>query len=275
MEYIVNSEYRPFSYRDFLSFEVDGEEFHIAYGTFRNKISKFKKEGIVELDYNSSIAFYTLKGHKFGKSAITPIHTMVVNGNQSNNNFVKFLMEIPLRQQSIHDIRIKFTQKNIWNLFSKFSGYISNYNSKDIAIPEYSIDNVIVKIVIHKTDTISIILGCSNYPIPLDIKGILYFSTILTRIEERLDRFVHVFDKYMKIPSYLDWIVMMWHFGRDSLIEYSGEKFHMMFKDANDCLIRAYVKFINKKKKNIIRLEEQEYPNMTIRNIINQRIKGD
>jgi hypothetical protein len=175
MGYIVFVEKRPFSYKDFVSFEVDGEIFHIAHGTFRNKISKLKKEEIVELDYNSSISFYTLKGHKFGKSAITPNLMKVVDGNQSNNNFVNFLLEIPLHQQSIHDIRIKFIQKNIYNLFSTFSGYISNSHSKDIPIPEYSIDNIIIKVVVHKTDNISIILGCSHYPIPLDIKGILYF----------------------------------------------------------------------------------------------------
>jgi hypothetical protein len=33
----------------------------MKHKTFRNKISKLKKEGIVELDFNSGIAFYTLK----------------------------------------------------------------------------------------------------------------------------------------------------------------------------------------------------------------------
>jgi hypothetical protein len=69
----------------------------------------------------------------------------------------------------------------------------------------------------------------------------------------------------MKITAYLEWIVAMWHFGRDSAIEYSGEKFHMTFKDANDCLIRAYVKQSEKTNNKIIRLEEQEYPNMSIK----------
>ena len=45
--------------------------------TFRNKISKMNKNGIVELDYYSHIAFYTLKGYKSGKFPITHDHTGV------------------------------------------------------------------------------------------------------------------------------------------------------------------------------------------------------
>jgi hypothetical protein len=37
---IVLEEHRPFSYRDFLRFEVDGKEYRMQHGTFRNKISQ-------------------------------------------------------------------------------------------------------------------------------------------------------------------------------------------------------------------------------------------
>ena len=36
-------------------------------GTFRNKISKLMMMGVVELECNSGLAFYTLKGIHFGK----------------------------------------------------------------------------------------------------------------------------------------------------------------------------------------------------------------
>src|SRR5919197_2555737 len=79
MAYLVFSENRPFSYRDFMRFELDGKEYKMTHGTYRNKISKLKKEGHIELDYKSGIAFHTLKGHKFGKSLMmmTPDHTVV------------------------------------------------------------------------------------------------------------------------------------------------------------------------------------------------------
>ncbi len=82
MKYIVLVEKRPFSFKDFLRFEVNGKKYKMEHGTFRNKISKLNKNGEVELAYYSHIAFYTLKGHKFGKSAITHDHT----GGTTNYN---------------------------------------------------------------------------------------------------------------------------------------------------------------------------------------------
>ena len=58
MEYLVESEQRPFTYIDFLSFEVDGKQYKMSHGTFRNKISKLVKSGKVELSCNSGIGFY-------------------------------------------------------------------------------------------------------------------------------------------------------------------------------------------------------------------------
>ena len=71
MESIVRCEYRPFSYLDFESFEVDGQYFAVPHGTCRNVFSKFVKWGIIELDYNSKVAYYTLKGHRFAKNLMT------------------------------------------------------------------------------------------------------------------------------------------------------------------------------------------------------------
>jgi hypothetical protein len=61
MAYIVHIEKRPFSFKDFCRFEVKDKEYKMSHGTFRNKISKLIKKGIVKLEYNSHIAFYTLK----------------------------------------------------------------------------------------------------------------------------------------------------------------------------------------------------------------------
>jgi hypothetical protein len=57
MAQIVYTENKPFSYRDFMEFEVDGKAFKMTHGTFRNKISRLKKSGKVELAYNAGTAF--------------------------------------------------------------------------------------------------------------------------------------------------------------------------------------------------------------------------
>jgi hypothetical protein len=75
MAYIVYVEKRPFSFKDFCRFEVKGKEYKMSHGTFRNKISKLTKKGIVKLEYNSHIAFYTLQVKRFDTSAITHNHT--------------------------------------------------------------------------------------------------------------------------------------------------------------------------------------------------------
>ncbi|MFZ0511527.1 MAG: hypothetical protein WAM14_07970, partial [Candidatus Nitrosopolaris sp.] len=67
IRYLVLKERRPFSFGDFLDFEVDGSQYHMSRGIFRNKVSDLLKKGDVEVAHYSSVAFYTLKGVKFTK----------------------------------------------------------------------------------------------------------------------------------------------------------------------------------------------------------------
>jgi hypothetical protein len=68
MREIVFTEYRPFCYKDFEKFDINGKIYHVAHGTFRNKISQLLKEGKIELDYNSKVSFYAIAGVHFGNS---------------------------------------------------------------------------------------------------------------------------------------------------------------------------------------------------------------
>ena len=89
MAFIVFHEKRPFSYKDFLKFEVDGEIYGMKHGTFRNKITKLRKKGEVEGCIVHLQAFYTLKGHKFGKP-VTPDHMVVSPNNSFLSNDSRF-----------------------------------------------------------------------------------------------------------------------------------------------------------------------------------------
>src|SRR5918996_4087796 len=73
MHYLVYDEQRPFSYVDFMKFEVDEKKFRMSHGTFRNNISCLMKEGLVEVSYKSHITFYTLRGVTFGKAGRIPM----------------------------------------------------------------------------------------------------------------------------------------------------------------------------------------------------------
>jgi hypothetical protein len=165
MAFIVFHEKRPFSYKDFLKFELGGKIYGMKHGTFRNKITKLRKKGEVERLYYSPQAFYTLKGHKFGKP-VTPDHTVVYN-----NSILQMLQILPLEKQSIHNIRLNFRVPQIWKILSSSQKLQKNKRSQDIVIPSWKNNNTIVRTIIHKTDTVSVIVGCSLEPIILEQDG--------------------------------------------------------------------------------------------------------
>lgn len=101
----------------------------------------------------------------------------------------------------------------------------------------------------------------------------------LTRIEERLTAVlndpgnkthnVEHNPSEIKIPNKDDWKIVLWHLNRDSAIEYSGEKFHCSWKVAKNLFIRVYSKELK------LRMEIQENPDITFKQVLNQFIKDD
>jgi hypothetical protein len=267
MKYLVYVERRPFTFKDFQHFCVNGVLYMMKHGIFRNKISNLIKNGKVEVVYRSAgLAFYTLKGVNVGKPI--PSNHM---GVSYTNPFYRFIQDLILDKNSIHDIHLKFTCNDIWPLFSSDPSFKLNSFSKDIRLGKWKFDNDISVIVtIHRTNTVTVVIGCSYQPFALDIPGIIDLSNLLTRIEEKISRIVNdavnaiVFNdarvrQDIVIPSYKDWIITMWHFGSDSLVEYSGEKFSMKWKTAEKIMVQAYTK-VFKNNKCRIRLERHEIP---------------
>ena len=85
-----------------------------------------------------------------------------------------------------------------------------------------------IKTTIHHTDTVSVIVACSLNPVAVDVNGVVRLSNALTRVEERLLRYIECAPPSLSlssIPDHNSWIVTMWHFGYDSPDEYTGEKF--------------------------------------------------
>lgn len=288
MHYLIYEEQRPFSYLDFLKFEVDGLKFKMTHGTLRNNISSLMKEGLVEVSYKSHITFYTLRGVKFGKAsrlAMTDNHMLVTPNTTKqlgSNPVYRIIKDLPLETNSVHDIRLKFHVPDIYShmivsTHSWLYGYITNPISKDISLRVWQIENLDVKVVIHKTDTVSVIVGCSYNPIAVDIAGIIHLTNALAVVRERLSTLVsrqcisNSSSNITTIPDYMEWIVTMWHFGADSSAEYAGERFSATWGIAQDALIRVYSKTM-KDRKTRIRLERQEYPRTTLALALEQKI---
>jgi hypothetical protein len=76
---IVSNEHRPVSFLDFLpSFETEGKEYSMKYGTLRNTLSSLRRTQQIQIAFKTKQTFYTLPGITFGRSKVmTPYHTGV------------------------------------------------------------------------------------------------------------------------------------------------------------------------------------------------------
>ena len=140
MQYIVQVEARPFTYLDFEAFNVHDRWYHVAHGTCRNKFSELVKADIIELEYNSNVAFYTLKGHHFGTSnkmtrngmGISPVTNVTDVTNISNNmdsmtelfNYIHSIQtDNNCKVATIHDIHYKFIVPDIHKIMAQYPRY--------------------------------------------------------------------------------------------------------------------------------------------------------
>lgn len=146
-------------------------------------------------------------------------------------------------------------------------------------------------LVIHKSDTVSVTVACSLAPSAVNINGLIELSNALTVVHERLTVLVrdivhpgsdqsksidHGFkdgtgSQQLKIPDPRYWVVTMWCFGVDSLVEYTGEKFAVTWEIGQNALVRAYTKKMRDSKTRI-RVERQEYPNRILPEIMEEKL---
>lgn len=259
MEEIVLIDKRAFCVLDFRRFEIDGKEYPMANGTFRNKIGKLAKEGKVVLQFRSRHAYYSLPGHKFTKS-MTENHVggPITIGRQTP--LYKWLKDRPREKQSVHDIRLTFAAAGLWDKASqKFP--VDEINNDIYLESIHFSEDIDVKITIHHSDTVSIAIASSYRPFVIDIPDILYLIEIMTRIELSIAKCCDGSD--VVIPRFSTWIVKMWHFGFDLLDRYDGERFHITFEEGISDLWRLYTKRM-KDAKIKLRAEHQENPNKPV-----------
>jgi len=134
--------------------------------------------------------------------------------------------------------RFRFKVDNIWTVISNNHPDLTpNEVSKDVSLEPIVIHDLTVKAIIHHTDTVSVIVGCSSNPVAADIKGLVRLSNALIRVEERLSRYIQCAHLSLSstsspIPDHDFWIFTMWHFGYDSPNEYVGKEFEVAWESA-------------------------------------------
>lgn len=189
------------------------------------------------------------------------------------------IQNLPLCKKALHDIHLKFIVRWIWTVLSANSTFKIDPVSKDIRLPVWQINDLILRTTIHRTDTVSVAVGGSYNPIAVDFNGIIRLSNALTIVEERLSKIIHdcsklqVQEETSFVPGHMGWIVTMWHFGIDGVTEYTGEKFSCSWEVAQNALIRAYPKDF-KNGKTRIRLERQEYPSRSLAEAIEEKLNS-
>ena len=286
--HIVQTENRPFSYVDFVpSFIVDGQNYTIAYGTFRNKMSEMLKAEKVEVVCISPQAFYTLKGVRF-ETPMTGDHTGVIAAlhNQkyrhlSNDPVYRVIQNIPLGKRSLHDVHLRFKVDAIWSLLS--FRYEPDPANKGIQLQPWpwKIMDLDIKVTVQPTDIVSIVIGCSYAPIAVDINGIIRLSEALAVVQERLSKLIDECNcetndtmNPAAIPDHRSWIVTLWHFGVDALITYTHEKFYASWEVGQHALITAYTKDW-KDGTTRIRIEKQEYPKKSLAEALEEKLNAN
>lgn len=285
MTNIVKNEHRPFSHLDFTSNELKGQPYYMKRGTFRNKISKFTMMDIVELEYNSGLAFYTFKGAHFGKKKMmtqlmTRNHMGVISViDVTKKQLYKSIQKLSPEKRALHDIHLKFQVPDIWTIISSTSKYELNKRSHDIALPILNTDSLKIRTTVHHTDTVSVVVACSGAPIATTTEDIIRLSNALTRIEERTSRILDECGKSIPggyesipIPEHDKWIVTLWHFGIDSLSykELADKNSSITWKEGQDVLCRIYNKRMYRVKGK--RREIQESPNKSFKDAIKDKL---
>jgi hypothetical protein len=88
---------------------------------------------------------------------------------------------------ALHDIRFRFKVDNIWTaIANNHPEFRPNEVSNDISLDPIVTHDLTIKITVHHTDTVSVIVACSLNPVPVDLKGLVRLCNALTRVEERL-----------------------------------------------------------------------------------------
>lgn len=274
MVYLVFNEHKPFSFKDFMYFEVNGKPYTMDYGTFRNKISKMRQNGEVEVNTKSNPCFYTLTGCRFGNGKVMTDNHMEVISTQTliHNSLYNILESTTFGERTVHNLHSNFHLTGIYAILS--NNHILNIepikNSKGLSFQYFDIDQFTIIITIYPNDTCTVVIGCSENPVPLDFEGINRLSISFSRIEERLSQLL--INSTVKMPSYKDWTITLWHIGKDSLSEYSKEMFHCKWDLAEKIALRIYSKelILNKKK---VRIELQHNPKISVEKLQNAIMK--
>lgn len=283
-----------FSHHDFSDREHKDKDYYMAYGTFRNKIMQFMNDNIVKrIPSGSSVAYYTFVEKSCGYNNKSDISSSAVVPPviKQPKTVSGFLLGIPMDQWAIDSMILVFSCKDIWKVLTRINPQRmrdDNNGGKKISVYDRMIFShfLILDMEIKSTDLAKVTISRYKESIPLDFKGIATISCALHFTQTYIENLINpamekVYNDGIKDfgfshstlpfpPYFMEWPVIQWHFGRDSIYECSGRHFHYTWELGLEELYRVYMKKMSDGSV-ILREKVQQNPNKPFLDVIEEK----
>jgi len=174
----------------------------------------------------------------------------------------------------VHDVHLTFQAEGLYGVFFESGKYVPGEASKDIFFGSFIWSKYrSVKVVLHRTDTVSFYLGCTHCPVECSAVWFMSMAAFLGGIRNELLNAARKLDPKPTSESLSevgDWLVVKWHYGRDSAQEFNGAPFNITFKMWCGALARIYVH--QQDKTNRLRIEIAQNPNKPLRQAVSEKL---
>lgn len=272
LRWILLDRTRPFCSKDLVE-EVGIKTIHGA----RNINWHLKKYDIIELYCKSNYSFYKLKAVNQAemKKPVTS-HRMGVTGlKQLKVDFVSLLESLPMEELcKVHDVRLVSNSEGLYEALLKSGIYQPNPISKDIFFGNFNWSKYrAVQVFLTQKGSVTLIVSCSNCPVEASTMGFVSMAGFLGGVITELLVRCRAFNAELKngnLPLIEFWKLVMWHYGKDSAQEFSGEAFNVMFKTWCGELARIYTHEQDRVRK--VRFEVIETPKKPLKEVIANKL---
>jgi len=246
-------------------------------GMARNINWKLKKHGLIEFYFKSLFAFYKLKSADKSKMK-RPVTLYRMGGSglrRLQANFVSVLDSLSVEEIcKVHDVRLTFLAAGLYDAFLTTARFQLDCDSKDVFFGNFKWSEYRkVQVYLHRNGTVSFHVDCGNCPIEASVQGFVSLAGFLGGIRNSLLYEWRVTDLRIvesNLPSVENWVVVMWHYGKDSAQEFSGDGFNITFKMWCGELARIYVHEQDNSRK--VRYEVVETPKKPLQQVISGKL---
>ncbi len=246
-------------------------------GTARNINWRLKKLGIIELYCRSLFAFYKLKSVDISKIK-KPMTLSRMGGNGLRRVKIDFLslLDSMVAEElcRVHDVRLTFVAERLYGLLVSTGSYKPEVGSKDVFFGLFEWSKYrSAQVFLHANGTVSFVLESGNCPIEVSTSGFVSMAAFLGGIRNQLLNAGRLIDNTISeatIPIVDVWRVVMWHYGKDSSQEFSGDGFNITFKMWCGELARIYVHEQDNSRK--VRFEIVETPKKPLQQVIADKL---